>query len=548
VGNDIPITSQHGGPAGAIAGSEPLSLFPATARWNAVSPTGDLFFTAISDEGPNSGKPAVFLRREGGPSGADVSQSQTAVAANGARFEGASADGHAVVFRANYGIASNGSSEGGSPTERCGPLPEGPEETILDNNPPFETKACDLYLYDVGSEQLTDISVDENPADPIGAAVQGTIAIDEDGSRIYFAALGQLVPGEGRTYVQNLGADSANVYLYDAEAGEGEELSHVATLGRTELLGRDSPNSSGALMRKPNNWSAEADADGNRLLFESASDLGGYETGGGRAVYLYDADRKRLACISCPADGTATGVAADGHLLAASRDLFLSHRSRSMSADGSRVVFTSPDALAPGAESGKRNVYLWQEGQVSFLAIGKATAGNGLGEYLDMSADGKDIFIATAEQLVPEDKDFVSDAYDVRVDGGFPFTPEPPKCQVNDTVSLEPNQTYCQDVSSPQPDQPAPSSAGFMGQGDLSENQSSNRCAKRARKSRALSRRARALRRQAVKVRRTGKRKAARRNASRARRAAKAARRHSQAAKRCRRRARAANFDRGGVR
>ena len=68
------------------------------------------------------------------------------------------------------------------------------------------------------------------PTPPTAKApqVQGAVAVSDDGSHVYFAALGQLVPGKGRTYAQNVaGEGSANVYL----AHEGG-VSYVTTLER----------------------------------------------------------------------------------------------------------------------------------------------------------------------------------------------------------------------------------------------------------------------------------------------------------------------------
>lgn len=137
-----------------------------------------------------------------------------------------------------------------------------------------------------------------------------------------------------------------------------------------------------------------------------------------------------------------------------------------MSEDGSRVFFTSPDALAPGAVTGKRNVYEWVDGQLYFLAIAQPSGGNGLGEYLDASASGDDVFIATKEQLAPQDNDFVADVYDLRVNGGFPDPPPTPPCQVDESVPLVPGQIYCQGDSTPQPSAPTPASPGFIGPGN----------------------------------------------------------------------------------
>jgi hypothetical protein len=475
VGDDLPLpTETTAGPA--VPGGE--VDVSATARWNAVSPDGSrLFFTAIANEGPSSGKPAIFMREDGGASIVEISASETAVATNGARFEAASPDGSRVFFRANYGIAETSSA--GASDERCGPLAfpgEVPDETIYtsESNLPIEAKRCDLYAYDVESEELSDLSADANPADPIGAAAQGTVAVDEDGSHVYFAALGQLVPGEGRTYAQNVaGLGSANVYLARLdEDGEPSELTYVTNLGRAngDLL-------VGALMRTDvlGKWTAEASADGNELLFESTDNLTRYDSGGGKVVYLYSADSGEIACVSCRPDGQPTLVAPDGKFHGGRLDepKLLNGGARSMSEDGSRVFFVSPDVLMPGAVAGKRNVYEWEEGQVYFLAIAERADGfflNPSANYLDSSASGDSAFIATDERLAPQDRDFVTDVYAVPVDGGFPVAPELPECQVDESVALLANQIYCQGDRTPAPRTSSPASAGFSGAGNPPPN------------------------------------------------------------------------------
>lgn len=479
VGGSLSQPPLVGGSVNAVMGGEVDDLDLVTARWNAVSPDGSrLFFTARSDEGPDSGTPAIFMREDGGASVVDISQSETGVPTNGARFEAASPDGSRVFFRANYGIDTTSSA--GPTNQACGPL--GETETISDSSPPIEDKACDLYVYDVETEELTDLSASP---DPSGAAIQGTVAVDEDGSHVYFAALGQLIPGKGRTYSENTaGTDSANIYL----SRDGilvyvttlERINHaIGAITSGDLLGGFTAN--GVLMRRPTTWSADTNADGDRLLFESAANLTSYDTGGGRAVYLYKADTGKIVCVSCPRDGASTLVPPDGKfkfgdaatiepsLLARPRQATLTDRANSMSPDGNRIFFTSSDVLAPGAEIGKRNIYQWEQGQVSFLAIATPTGGNGLGEYLDASPSGDSVFIATAEQLVPEDTDFVSDAYNIRVGGGFPEQPKPPQCQVNESTPLLLNQAYCQGFAKPQPAGSTPASAGFQSSGNPPE-------------------------------------------------------------------------------
>ena len=63
----------------------------------------------------------------------------------------------------------------------------------------------DLYRFDTVTGQLTDLTVDHNASDPLGADVQGVVAESEDGSYLYFAAHGDLAtgatPGQDNLYL-----------------------------------------------------------------------------------------------------------------------------------------------------------------------------------------------------------------------------------------------------------------------------------------------------------------------------------------------------------
>jgi len=139
------------------------------SQLNSVSLTGRAFFSAVSNQGGDSGKDAVFVRKAPGTV-VDASQKQGGASDNtGAVYRVASPDGTHVFFGANPGLTST-PSDG----ER------------------------DLYDYNVDTGILRDLSANTNPANAKGAAVRGLVATSSDGSYVYFAALGRLV-GEGRS-------------------------------------------------------------------------------------------------------------------------------------------------------------------------------------------------------------------------------------------------------------------------------------------------------------------------------------------------------------
>lgn len=420
-------------------------------RYNSVSADGSrFFFTATSNDPASNGKQAVFVREEGQPT-LEVSRKQGGAKENvGARYEAAAADGTHVFFAANYGLTaetSQGPSEGCSAVSGSAAL-SGP---------------CDLYDYEVETGELTDLSADSNPADTKGAAVVGVVDLSDDGELVYFAARGQLLPGQGKTYAQNTsGAGSANVYF-----ARGGELTYVTTVVAEDLDGLSQVLIRGASEFK--GWKAEATPDGEHLVFPSVADLTGYDSGGITEAYLYSAQSDELTCISCRPDGKPS-IGIDFETLPLTTTFIGSNQyatpRRKISDDGSRVFFTMPDPLAAGAVAGDENVYQWEDGEVYLLLTAPREEFQLLGENIDAyrgaSASGDDVFIRTKRQLSPHDIDTVFDLYDVRVDGGMP-PPPPPEIPCNAAAD------ECQGAPTPQPAAPAPASPGFVGPGNPPE-------------------------------------------------------------------------------
>ncbi len=131
------------------------------------------------------------------------------------------------------------------------------------------------------------------------------------------------------------------------------------------------------------------------------------------------------------------------------------HQPRSLSNDGSRLFFSSPDPLVPGLSGASAKVFEYENGTVQLIS-GMESGGDAV--FLDASASGDDVFLATREQLAPSDTDELVDVYDARVDGGLPAPPAPPPpCHAGE----------CQEPLDLPPSFPAPLSASFTGSGNL---------------------------------------------------------------------------------
>jgi hypothetical protein len=425
-----------GEPSGEVPATRPVMT--QSMAEHPVSGDGDrAFFAAASQAGADKGKVALFVRE--GSASVDISQSQTSTVDNAAVFQGASADGGKVLFLANYGLTSAPSN--GATSSNCY------------SRQGVANSLCDLYEYDFSKPaggRLTDLSADANSEDPSGARVAGVLGFADDGSYVYFAALGQLVAGEGNTYAENLaGKGAANVYLsHDGRlffvgtvsASELASSSRSAALVPGAALFAGGSSNPGEAFRT----SSRVTPGGGELLFVSSTDVTGYQGGGVPEAYLYSAESQMTVCLSCRPDGLPSVGKPEGSPneeetapIATNPTIpYQQWTPRALSANGRRVFFTMPDVLAAGAVSGARNVYEWVNGQIYLLDSGA--------EFIDASDEGDDVFILTQQQLAPQDRDNSRDVYDLRAGGGFPYAAPPSGCEAL-------NEGGCQGASTPQP-------------------------------------------------------------------------------------------------
>jgi hypothetical protein len=383
---------------------------------NVLSEDGSrLFFSAASRLGGDIGQEAIFMREDGAV-GVDVSQSQTATPNSGAsHFQKATPSGSDVFFLARYGLADNASSSG---LASC--------DASDDGGVGFGA-GCDLYRYSVDTGTLTDVSASSSPEDSQGASVAGVLDASDDGSRVYFAARGQLVPGEGNTQAENLSGSLAfNVYLWDSGT-----LSYVATIPHSDI-GPTGALNVGVLVSHPdltvqNEWASRVTPTGSHLMFQSRADLTGYDSGGAPEAFLFSAQSGELVCVSCRRDGEPSVFSGVPDIQTPAKPLpfygqfnVASRRRAQISDDGSRVFFTSYDPLAPGAVSGDKNFYEWHDGQVTLLGTDGADE---VSVIVGSSTDGDSVFFTTDGAGVAWDTDGRKDLYVARVGGGGFSTP-----------------------------------------------------------------------------------------------------------------------------
>ncbi|HEX7290167.1 MAG TPA: hypothetical protein VF250_03480 [Conexibacter sp.] len=152
-------------------------------------------------------------------------------------------------------------------------------------------------------------------------------------------------------------------------------------------------------------------------------------SGGHFQMYLYDADNDKLRCVSCPSTGAASSdTIIVPNVTTISPRVVTRGLRPSYLADDGRTFFSTAEALLPQDVNGVTDAYEFDPatGQVVLLSTG---TGSQPAAFAAASASGGDAFIVTRQQLVKADRDLLVDVYDVRVGGGFPDAPDPaPAC------------------------------------------------------------------------------------------------------------------------
>lgn len=357
-------------------------LAPATWR-NAVSPDGGKVVFQVPFAGgvgdPDCARPTEVYMRVGNARTIHVSASQrdplnpdpNGVASKG--YEGASSDGNIIYFSSSELLTDDATSSG-----------------------------C-LYRYTVSTGRL------ECALRLLGVNIS---KISGDGSRIYFTSVFNLLP----------------------DAVFGARNFYVSDRGTIRFIGSDSTG--GGLERlitgdeqfRP----AVVTPDGGHIVFAVTTRLTSFDNAGYREVYVYDVAGGRTTCLSCdpagqrPSGSRVTGDATLSSIIQYDLDTpsYSEEQAPTISADGETVVFESSDQLVPGDTNATKDVYEYRDGRLSLVTSGRSSRDSYL---IGMGGDGRDVFFATSQSLVPSDVDGGNvDIYDARIGGGFPDTSVPP--------------------------------------------------------------------------------------------------------------------------
>jgi hypothetical protein len=335
-----------------------------------------------------------------------------------------------------------------------------------------------LVIYQSGSK-LFEAQIEEegeeltSTSTLIGEGVDGVTGWSEDATKVYFVSSKALAPG----------ALEGKPNLYYHEKGSGFEF--VGTLSSPDISHLAYPSLDNI---RPGFRLSRVSTDGLHAVFSSRAPLTGFDNTDAVSgepdaeVFLYDADETggegELRCVSCnPSEARPAGRELGREI--GIKDPFWAaaqiprwetqqYASRILSADGNRLFFESFDALLPSDTNGAKDVYEWQRaasqaqceqkgsplyvkdsgGCLSLISSGESPADS---EFIDASADGRDVFLTTAQSLFSEDPGSV-DLYDARISGGFAPKPKVAPCQGE----------ACQSPATA-PDDRTPASASFHG-------------------------------------------------------------------------------------
>ena len=309
-----------------------------------------------------------------------------------------------------------------------------------------------------------------------------------DGSQAFFQSASALTkPAEEAS----LGSEP-KTYDFDVDTGGLTYLPGVVLGEQGEILATDSDGSSFAFVRPeaggelaqlelwsagPNGGSvapvtqlpeypsvpeARMSSNGSVLVFQTAATIAGFNNRGSHTngsvaepgsdeIYRYDVPANTLGCVSCAPAGVTPRENTSISVLWTSEFMFSKELveipkaivdERGISTDGDRIFFESSDPLVPqdsntdspaitcGEASScpqGRDVYEWENGVVYLISTGRSPLNSYL---LDSSANGNDVFFATAEGLVPGDTDGGYDIYDARIPHeGEPYPPKAVPCE-----------------------------------------------------------------------------------------------------------------------
>lgn len=384
-------------------------------------------------------------------------------------YEGASVTGSKVFFRTKSPLTPDDPNGTGS-------------APVTTGSP--STSSWDLYQYDVpsnaegrpdgtdpGDGSLTRISAGPTGAGDcdVASGVGGSQSLrfaSDDGKRLYFVCVAPLAgvasnsaPTDGTITTAGGSASESNpptrnLYYYDSTKPLADRWEFIAQLP-TRATGFDTcattePNpgepvngysGNGTQFNTGRDDCFKGTADGKFVTFDTSGRLVADDPDSSSIdVYAFDAEADRLIRIDAP-QGGGGGTYPCAGISIANPDGFCHGDSghsglllpmlgvvTKPAVDGDHIAFfQSKSQLVPADTNDQYDVYEWNNGKLSLISAGTGPKGS---FYAGNSADGRDVFLETRDQLSWQDDDGVMDVYDARLGGGIPEPPPPPACAV----------------------------------------------------------------------------------------------------------------------
>ncbi|NLT06361.1 MAG: hypothetical protein GXY03_08620 [Solirubrobacterales bacterium] len=142
-------------------------------------------------------------------------------------------------------------------------------------------------------------------------------------------------------------------------------------------------------------------------------------------VYRFDADApegERLACVSCRTDGAQPAGSSGDPANAVGGGTFMSSMSLRLVVDDGTVFFSSADDLVAADSNGQHDAYAWKDGELRLLSRALPGARS---RFVDATADGSRVLIATNDRITADDTDNVVDLYLTGPGAGLPLEQPP---------------------------------------------------------------------------------------------------------------------------
>jgi hypothetical protein len=311
----------------------------------------------------------------------------------------------------------------------------------------------DVYRYDLGDGTrscVTCVAPDRDANVFAGAAGLGpgiSIAVAENGARVYFTTAARLLPGTPPD-------GTSAIYRVDVASGDLAYVSPAAPIG-------DSTVKNQAIT-----------PDGSVLIFRSGSTslnaLTGSDNAGTDQYYRYDDRDRTLVCASCPQDGSppvsnVRGAVGNGETLVS---LSAAGSNADPLDDEGNFFFNTPTPLLPADQNTAApeespdvgtDIYEWRDGRLLLVTDGLTNwvPGN-VPDVAGVSPSGGDVFFDATAQYTPDALDGIRRLYDARVGGGIEFPSPPVPCPLE----------VCQGTPKGIPDEAAPGTSSFSGPGN----------------------------------------------------------------------------------